>query len=148
MIKIGDLEINIPIIQGGMAIRASMSRLAAAVANEGGVGGIAGTTLSIDELKEEIRNARKNIVNKGGALGVNIMVAASGFADLVKTAIEEKVDMLICGAGFSRDVFDMVKGTSTKLVPIVSSLKLAKIAQKLKNFFIVKILLFKSFLLL
>ncbi|MGX6592330.1 NAD(P)H-dependent flavin oxidoreductase YrpB, nitropropane dioxygenase family [Cetobacterium ceti] len=131
MIKIGDLEINIPIIQGGMAIRASMSRLAAAVANEGGVGVIAGTTLSIDELKEEIRNARKNIVNKGGALGVNIMVAASGFADLVKTAIEEKVDMLICGAGFSRDVFDMVKGTSTKLVPIVSSLKLAKIAQKL-----------------
>ncbi|MGL6114687.1 NAD(P)H-dependent flavin oxidoreductase [Cetobacterium sp. SF1] len=131
MIKIGDLEINIPIIQGGMAIKASMARLAAAVANEGGIGVIAGTTLTVDELKDEIKTARENIINKGGALGVNIMVAATGFADLVKTCIEEKVDVLICGAGFSRDVFDMVKGTATKLFPIVSSLKLAKIAEKL-----------------
>ncbi|MBC2855604.1 nitronate monooxygenase, partial [Cetobacterium sp. 2A] len=131
MVRIGDLEIDIPIIQGGMAIKASMSRLAAAVANEGGVGVIAATALPIDELKEEIKKAKKNIINKGGALGVNIMVAASNFADLVKASIEEKVDMIICGAGFSRDVFDMVKNTETKLVPIVSSLKLAKIAEKL-----------------
>lgn len=131
MVKIGDLEIKIPIIQGGMAIRASMAKLASAVANEGGVGVIAGSTLTIDELKEEIRKARAAIVNKGGALGVNIMVATTTFADLVKASIEEKVDMIICGAGFSRDVFDMVKNTGVKLVPIVSSLKLAKIAEKL-----------------
>ncbi len=129
--KIGDLTIEVPIIQGGMGIRASMSRLASAVANQGGVGVIAGTALSIDELKDEIRKAKSQIVNKGGALGVNIMVAASNFAEGVKVAIEEKVDMIICGAGFSRDIFETVKGTGVKVVPIVSSLKLAKIAQKL-----------------
>lgn len=129
--KIGDLNIDVPIIQGGMAIRASMARLAAAVANEGGVGVIAGTAIPLEEFREEIRKARKNIVNKGGALGVNIMVAASTFAESVKVALEEKVDMIICGAGFSRDIFEKVKGTGVKLVPIVSSLKLAKIAEKL-----------------
>lgn len=129
--KIGDLSIDVPIIQGGMGIRASMSRLAASVANEGGVGVIAGTAVPLEEFREEIRKARKNIVNKSGALGVNIMVAASTFAESVKVALEEKVDMIICGAGFSRDIFDKVKGTGVKLVPIVSSLKLAKIAEKL-----------------
>ena len=63
MLTIGDLKIDNPIIQGGMAIRASMAKLAAAVANEGGIGVIAGTALSIDELKEEIAKAKKMIVN-------------------------------------------------------------------------------------
>lgn len=129
--RIGDLHIEVPIIQGGMAIRASMSRLAAAVANQGAIGVIAGTALPEKELRNEIRTARKLITNKGGALGVNIMVAATNFAEGVKVAIEEKIDMIICGAGFSRDIFDMVKGTGVKVVPIVSSLKLAKIAEKL-----------------
>ncbi|MEG0070155.1 MAG: nitronate monooxygenase [Cetobacterium sp.] len=129
--KIGDLNIEVPIIQGGMGIRASMSRLASAVANQGGVGVISGTAISAEELKDEIRKAKELIVKKGGALGVNIMVAASNFAEAVKVSIDEKVDMIICGAGFSRDIFDTVKGTGVKLVPIVSSLKLAKIAEKL-----------------
>ncbi|WP_297597947.1 nitronate monooxygenase [uncultured Cetobacterium sp.] len=129
--KIGDLNIEVPIIQGGMGIRASMSRLASAVANQGGVGVISGTAIPVEELKDEIRKAKNLIVEKGGALGVNIMVAASNFAEAVKVSIDEKVDMIICGAGFSRDIFDTVKGTGVKLVPIVSSLKLAKIAEKL-----------------
>lgn len=131
MLNINGLEINIPIIQGGMAIRCSMAKLAASVANEGGIGVIAGTALPLEELREEIRKARKLIINKGGALGVNIMFAASEFVDLVKVCIEEKVDVIICGAGFSRDIFSMVKGTGVKLFPIVSSLKLAKISEKL-----------------
>ena len=131
MLNINGLKINIPIIQGGMAIRCSMAKLAAAVANEGGIGVIAGTALPLEELREEIKKARKLIVNKGGALGVNIMFAASDFVNLVNVCIEEKVDVIICGAGFSRDIFSMVKGTGVKLFPIVSSLKLAKIAEKL-----------------
>lgn len=129
--KIKDLEIKIPIIQGGMGIRVSMSKLAAAVANEGGIGVISGSAISILELREEIQKARKLIINKGGALGVNIMVATSNFFEVVKCCIEEKIDILICGAGFSKDVFEMVKNTGIKLFPIVSSLKLAKISQKL-----------------
>ena len=58
MLAIGDLKINIPIIQGGMAIRASMAKLAAAVANEGGIGVIAGTALSIDELKRKSKELK------------------------------------------------------------------------------------------
>ncbi len=130
-IKIGNIEIEVPIIQGGMAIKASMGRLAAAVANEGGVGLIAGTGISPEELKEEILNAKEKIVNKGGALGVNIMVAASNFMELAKASIEAGVDLIVCGAGFSRDIFEVGKESGVAIVPIVSSLKLAKISQKL-----------------
>ena len=96
MLNINGLQINVPIIQGGMAIRCSMAKLAAAVANEGGIGVIAGTALPLEELREEIRKARKLITKKGGALGVNIMFAASDYVNLVNVCIEEKVDVIIC----------------------------------------------------
>ncbi|MGF6907596.1 NAD(P)H-dependent flavin oxidoreductase [Fusobacterium sp. PH5-44] len=131
MLTIGDLNISVPIIQGGMAIRVSMARLAAAVANEGGIGVIAGTTLGIEELKAEIKKAKELVINKGGALAVNIMVAASNFMELVHASIESGIDIVIFGAGFSRDIFEVIKGTDVKLFPIVSSLKLAKISEKL-----------------
>lgn len=131
MININGLKIKVPIIQGGMAIKCSMANLASAVANEGGIGIIAGSALSLDELKKEIRKAKSMITNKEGALGVNIMFAISSFAETVKVCIEEKVDIITCGAGFSRDIFSMIKDTGIKLFPIVSSLKLAKIAEKL-----------------
>lgn len=129
--KIGNLEIEIPIIQGGMGIRASMAGLAAAVANEGGIGCIAGSALPMDELRDEIKKARDMILNKKGALAVNIMFAVSDFTEAVKTSIEAGVDIIITGAGFSRDVYEMVKGTEVKVFPIVSSAKLAKLAEKL-----------------
>lgn len=129
--KIGNLEIQVPIIQGGMAIRASMSSLAAAVANEGGIGCIAGTAIPMEELRSEIEKARKLIVNKSGALAVNIMFAATDFAEAVRTSIDAGIDIIITGAGFSRDVYEMVKGTDVKVFPIVSSAKLAKLAEKL-----------------
>lgn len=129
--KIGDLEIRVPIIQGGMGIRASMSGLAAAVANEGGIGCIAGSALPMDELRDEIRRARELIVNDGGALAVNIMFAVTDFIEAVQTSIDAGVDIIITGAGFSRDVYEMVKGTGVKVFPIVSSAKLAKLAERL-----------------
>jgi len=131
MLAVGGLNIGIPIIQGGMAIRVSMAKLAAAVANEGGIGVIAGTTLEIDDLKEEIKKAKEMIINKSGALAVNLMVAGSNFMDLVCASIESGIDIVIFGAGFSRDIFEVMKGTEVKLFPIVSSLKLAKISEKL-----------------
>lgn len=127
-LNIANLDIKYPIIQGGMAIRASMAKLAAAVANEGGVGLIAGTALSINELKEEIRKARE--LTKG-VIGVNIMFAAKEFAELVMASIEEGIDLIVCGAGFSRDIFAIGKEHGTPIVPIVSSLKLAKISEKM-----------------
>lgn len=131
MLKIGNVEIKSPIFQGGMAIGVSMAELAAAVSNEGGVGVIAGTGLSKLELKEEIQKAKEKLIGAGKILGVNIMFATTNFMDLVDAAIESGVEFIIFGAGFSRDIFQSVKDTGTQAIPIVSSLKLAKIAEKL-----------------
>ena len=127
-LRIGNLVAAIPIIQGGMAVKISTSTLAAAVANEGGIGVIAGTGMSIDELRNEIRKARE--LTKG-IIGVNVLFAVREFAELVKTAINEKIDLVISGAGFSRDMFAWGQESGIPIVPIVSSAKLAVMAEKL-----------------
>lgn len=138
-LKIGNLNISLPIIQGGMGVGISLSGLAAAVANEGGVGVISSAGLgllyknfsenyidaSIYGLKEEIRKARQKTA---GIIGVNVMVAMSNFADMVRTSIAEKADIIFCGAGLPLDLPSFLKKDSvSKLVPIVSSARAAKI---------------------
>jgi len=120
-----------PIIQGGMAIKISTAKLAAAVANCGGLGVIAASGLSKSELRDQIQEARDRQENNEGLIGINIMFAASDFNMLVKTAMEEGIDVVIFGAGFSRDVFSLGKDSETPIIPIVSSPKLAKISKKL-----------------
>lgn len=127
-LKIGHLVAKVPIIQGGMAIRISTARLAAAVAEQGGIGLIAASGMPFDELRHEIRLARS--LTKG-IIGINAMVAAREFAGLVKTAIDEGIDLVVAGAGFSRDIFGMGKESGTPVVPIVSSAKLARISESL-----------------
>ncbi|MDW7675142.1 MAG: nitronate monooxygenase [Bacillota bacterium] len=127
-LKIGNLVAKLPIIQGGMAVRISTAPLAAAVANEGGIGLIAATGMSVEELKEEIRKARELT---DGIIGINIMFAVTEFANLVKTAINEKIDLIVSGAGFSRDMFLWGEESGIPIVPIVSSGKFAKLAEKL-----------------
>lgn len=120
-----------PIIQGGMAIRISTARLAAAVANCGGIGVIAASGLPEAELRSQIRLARSIITNPKGLLAVNIMFAAAEFTELVKISIEEKIDLIIFGAGFSRDIFSIGRKANIPIVPIVSSPKLAVMAKRL-----------------
>ena len=127
-LKIGTKIAKVPIIQGGMAIRLSTARLAAAVANQGGIGLIAASGMTNDELRYEIRLARS--LTKG-IIGINIMVAAKKFSEIVKTAIDEGIDLVVAGAGFSRDMFGLGQESGTPIVPIVSSVKLAKISQRL-----------------
>ncbi len=127
-LKIGNLKPEFPIIQGGMAVKVSDHKLAAAVANEGGIGIIAGSALSKEELVDEIKKARK-LTN--GIIGVNIMFAVNNFIDLANSAIEAGIDLIISGAGFSRDIFGWCKKAGIPFVPIVSSLKLAKISERL-----------------
>ena len=126
-LKIGKLVAKMPIVQGGMAIRLTTSRLAAAVANEGGIGLIAASGMSEDELRWEIRNARK-LTNGKGIIGINCMVAATAFLDLITVAAEEGIDLIVAGAGFSRDMFVVGRKYNVEIVPIVSTLRLAKIA--------------------
>jgi len=127
-LRIGQKIAKLPIVQGGMAIRLSTARLAAAVANEGGIGLIAASGMSHAELRYEIKLARS--LTKG-IIGINIMVAARDFAEAVKTAIGEGIDLVVAGAGFSRDMFGLGKDSGTPIVPIVSTAKLAKISEKL-----------------
>ena len=131
-LKIGDLEINPPIIQGGMGVRVSLANLASAVANEGCVGVIAtpgiGKFLDYPDsefievnkegLRHEIRKARKQ---SSGIIGVNVMVALSDYPNLVQTAVEENIDIVISGAGLPLDLPQYAQGKDVKLVPVVSS---------------------------
>lgn len=131
--KIGDLTLPTPIIQGGMGVGISLSNLASAVANEGGIGVISAAMPGIAEpdigkegsqanrrfLQDEIRKA-KQMTN--GVLGVNIMVALTNWADMVRTSLEEGIDIIFAGAGLPLDLPSYLEeGHNTKLVPIVSS---------------------------
>jgi nitronate monooxygenase len=142
VLEIGDSVAKIPIIQGGMGVGISLSGLASAVAEEGGIGVIATAGIGMSEpdvysnplkaniraLKREIRKARE--MTKG-VLGVNVMVALTDFADTVTTSIEEGIDIIFTGAGLSLDLPGYLKNlATTKLVPIVSSPRAARIICK------------------
>ncbi len=141
-LKIGHLTSRLPIIQGGMGVGISMSGLASAVANAGGIGVIAGAMAGITEkdvstngleancraLSREIRKARQKT---RGIIGVNIMVALTHFAELVKTAIAEGIDIIFAGAGLPLDLPGFLKpGDRTRMVPIVSSGRAASLICK------------------
>lgn len=127
-LKIGDLRPVWPLIQGGMAIRLSTGRLAAAVAEAGGIGIIAGSGMSECELRDEIRDARSRT---RGIVGVNVMFAVRKFAELVKAALDEGIDLVISGAGFSREMFAWGREAGTPIVPIVGSARLAEVSENL-----------------
>lgn len=129
-LRIGHLIAKIPIIQGGMAVRISTGRLAGAVAREGGIGLIAASGMSLDELRDEIRLAR-SLSGGQGIIGINAMVAARVFLDLVKTAIDAGIDLVVAGAGFSRDMFQLGKAAGVPIVPVVSSVRVAKLSESL-----------------
>jgi NAD(P)H-dependent flavin oxidoreductase YrpB (nitropropane dioxygenase family) len=127
-LKIGPHVAQIPLIQGGMSIRVSTSALAIPVAECGGIGTIGGSVIPTDELSADIRKAK---AATKGIIAVNIMFAMKNFFNLVKTSIEAGVDMIITGAGFSRDIFKIGEETKTPIVSIVSSPAFAKLAEKL-----------------
>jgi len=141
-LTIGNLTAKIPIIQGGMGVGISLSGLASAVANQGGIGVISAAGIGMLEpdlhtnyieannraFKKEIQKTRQKT---NGILGVNIMVAMSNFSDIAKIAIDEGIDIIFSGAGLPLNLPAFLNGSrKTKLVPIVSSGRAAKIITK------------------
>ena len=140
---IGDKKVRIPIVQGGMGIAISLSGLASAVANQGGIGVISAAAIGMTEpdfhtnFKEANKRALKKEIQKAksktdGILGVNIMLAHTDSIELIKTSIQENIDVLFIGAGLPLTVpklisLDVIKNTSTKLMIKVSSAKAARI---------------------
>ena len=142
-LKIGNLTIETPIIQGGMGVCVSLSGLASAVANEGGIGVISTVGIGMTEpdykknfreankraLKKEIRKAR---LKTNGIIGVNIMMAVSDFDDLLEVALKEHIVVVFIGAGLplrrppniNHSLFEC---TNTKFIPKVSSARAAKL---------------------
>jgi len=140
-LKIGNMEISPPIIQGGMGVRVSRANLASAVANTGCAGIIASAGLGQFEnfpsseflkvneeaLRYEIRKARSLT---DGIIGVNIMVALSDYDNLVKTAVQEDVDLIIASAGLPLSLPKYLNGKDIKLIPVVSSARTFRIICK------------------
>jgi nitronate monooxygenase len=129
-LKIGHMMPKVPIIQGGMGVGISLSGLATAVANAGGIGIISGTGITVDELRSHIKKA-KAAVKDAGYIGVNVLFAMNDFAEKMKVALEEKVDFIISGAGISRDMYAWGKEAGIPVLSIVSTAKLARLSERL-----------------
>lgn len=140
---IGDLKADIPIVQGGMGVGISRSRLAGTVASFGAVGVISGVQIGFEEpdfetntveanvraLRKQIKKARE--ISPKGIIGLNLMVAISCYDTLAKVAVEEGIDLIISGAGLPITLPGLVEGSNTKIAPIVSSPKAAKVICKM-----------------
>ena len=120
------LNIQYPIFQGGMAWIAYAS-LAAAVSNAGGLGIIAAMNANADWLREEIHKARQ-LTDK--AFGVNIMLM-SPFADEVSDlVIEEKIPVVVTGAGNPGKYMKKWVAAGIKVIPVVASTAMAKLVER------------------
>lgn len=142
-LKIDNLEVKIPVIQGGMGVGISRSSLAGAVAAAGGVGMISAAQIGYDEpdyednpLGANLRAVKKQIqqaeqLAQGGVFGINIMVATKYYEDYVKAAVDAGVQLIVSGAGLPVTLPHLVEGSDTKIAPIVSSEKSAQVILKM-----------------
>ncbi|MTI67299.1 MAG: nitronate monooxygenase [Firmicutes bacterium] len=141
-LKIGNITARLPIVQGGMGVGISLSSLAGAVAENGGIGVISAVEIGFNEddyeknkkeanlraLKSHIKRAKH--IAKEGIIGVNIMTAVNNFEEMVKESVKEKVDIIFSGAGLPLKLPKYTKGSDTKIAPIVSSGRTAAIICK------------------
>lgn len=139
-IKLGDKQSKYPIIQGGMGVGVSMHKLAGNVSKEGGIGIISTADIGYQEedfdknpmeanlraIGKEIKMARE-IAGEDKIIGVNVMVALKNYAEIVTECVKQKVDLIVSGAGIPKNLPEFVKGTKTKIAPIVSSLRCCKL---------------------
>lgn len=140
--KVGQKEVKVPLIQGGMGIGISLGGLAGAVAKEGGVGIISTAQIGFKEenfdqnppaankcaIEKEMKKARR--ISPEGIIGFNIMVALREYEQHVRAAVEAGADIIISGAGLPVDLPVIVAGSSVAIAPIVSTEKSARVILK------------------
>lgn len=140
--KIGEKLTKIPLIQGGMGVGISLGGLAGAVAKEGGIGIISTAQIGYREIDfdkdpaaanlraiaSEMKKARS--ISPDGIIGYNIMVAAREYAAHVKAAVLAGADLIISGAGLPTELPELVKESRTRIAPIVSTAKSARVILK------------------
>ncbi len=136
-LRIGQLSAKLPIVQGGMGVRVSLSSLASAVANQGGIGTISCIGLgniegsaevcertSLEALINEIRKARRMT---DGHIAVNFMGVLSNVDDLIRASVQEGIKLIVFGAGLPTRLPTLVPDPGVNLVPIVSSARVAEL---------------------
>lgn len=146
---IGNKTAKLPLIQGGMGVGVSLAGLAGAVAKEGGIGIISTAQIGFREpdfetdskkanlraMAAELRKARALAAGTDGRceglLGFNIMVATRDYRDYVQAAVSAGADVIISGAGLPVDMPGYVEGSDTKIAPVVSSEKAARLILKM-----------------
>ncbi len=141
-LQIGNLTIEYPIIQGGMGVGISRSRLAGAVSANGGLGIISTAQIGYDEpgfdKNQEEANlfaihkhiAKAKEISGGKPVGVNIMVATKDYPAYVKAAVDAGADVIISGAGLPVRLPEYVGDSDCKIAPIVSSEKAVRLMLK------------------
>ena len=142
-LRIGRVEVDIPIIQGGMGVGLSWENLAGSVASCGAIGVVSavGTGYRHPDLVERDKFGRpigsynihhpealKRIIREAkaisggrGAIGVNILAAITDYGRVARDAVEAGADIIISGAGLPLKLPQYVDGADVALVPIVSS---------------------------
>ncbi|MBD5089302.1 MAG: enoyl-[acyl-carrier-protein] reductase FabK [Clostridiales bacterium] len=116
------LQIQYPVLQGGMANIAEHN-LVAAVSNAGGLGLIAAGGSNAEQVREEIRKT-KELTDK--PFGVNIMLLNPAAAEIAKVIVEEKVPVVTTGAGTPEPYMKDWLEAGVKVIPVVASVALAK----------------------
>lgn len=120
------LQIEYPIFQGGMAWVSDAS-LASAVSNAGGLGIIAGMNSNAEQLKAEIHKCRERTDRP---FGVNVMLMSPFVNEVAQVVVEEKVPVVITGAGNPGKFMPKWLEAGIKVVPVVASTGMARLVQK------------------
>ncbi len=142
-LKLRDKALQLPLIQGGMGVGVSLSSLAGAVAQCGGMGVISAANVGFEsrlELLSDLATDRRRlayhidrarqIAAGQGLIGVNVMVAMTAYREMVACAAKAGADAVICGAGLPLDLPELV-GDKMLFAPIVSSLKALQVLVKI-----------------
>lgn len=146
-LKLGNITVKLPLIQGGMGVGISLGGLAGAVAKEGGVGIISAAQIGYREpdfdrntkdanlraITKEYEKARK--IAPQGVIGFNLMVAMKHYEDYVKEVIKAGADLIISGAGLPMELpriareaqMEYKREKAVLLAPIVSTEKAARV---------------------
>ena len=121
------LGIEYPIFQGGMAWVSDAS-LAGAVSNAGGLGIIAGMNSNGEQLRAEIQKIRE-ITDK--PFGVNVMLLSPFADEVAQVVVEEKVPVVVTGAGLPSKYIKNWVENGLKVIPVVPSVAIARMCERM-----------------
>lgn len=121
------LGIEYPILQGAMAW-ISDHQLVSAVSEAGGLGILAGGNAPGDWVRDQIRRIKEKTDKP---FGVNIMLLSPYADELADIVLEEKVPVVVTGAGNPGKYMEKWKKAGIIVLPVVPSIALAKRMERL-----------------